>query len=195
MSDTFIIDELSLTVCIRFIKQHIRRDMCFMQKTTTESSFNITKQYDKYYPFINELLPNVLCNIIIEYAQDIFNINVQLCVFHNGSYDPRMIYMIHVTNDELYIDCKFGVKIINSKITINIEYIPCIISQYISQVNVINCYMKRYHPNKKPLTTDKCNFKNHTKCNAYINNFIHHAQDRETFDIGILLIVTFINLF
>ncbi len=141
----FLIESKS---CIDKIKWYIRNNI----------ATNITYSLYAIEKYNNQILCNILpefeSNIIMEYINEIFMINVAIEPHH--SHD----YIITVTNEELNVNHTYLIDIVKSKICISkliINYIKQIEEQERAYAPdghhcFLDYYMKHYNPEEKQLT-------------------------------------------
>ncbi len=90
---SFVVDIKSRDVCIDVIRKYIRK-----QSTESNCILILAKYHHDYHPYINEYLPFVLANIVVEYSHEIYNID---CVIKQTI--PQY-YVVTLTNKKIFID-------------------------------------------------------------------------------------------
>ncbi len=196
----FVIIESSKLLCIQHIIQHIRKYILY--QINTSCTLQIMKKCNSI--ILCSLLPRVLENIIIEYANEIYDVSIELWATHL-THDSLYNCAIVVKNDILKINHTYHITIepyrrcinfygLNIKYILNIEEL---INVYTPDAHhcFINHYMKHYNPKKEQLIFENCvNHHNHNK--NYIrrtNEIISNINNHEQFGIELMVVIALLN--
>ncbi len=194
----FVIDESSKQSCINNIKNYVRLKDRYMAKTTQYYVLRTTNKYNHFFPILYYFFPQPLVCIIIEYVNDVFDINV-LLKSRTVYYSDNDFYEITVQNSILNIKHQYYIKIHNSKIEIELFHM-----YYLMSIKMpvdahehrcfIDYYLKYYKPKKEQLIFDNCQYsKYHLKNQHKFDTVISRINNREHLDIEFAVITALYN--
>ncbi len=147
---SFVVDIKSRDVCVDVIRKYIRK-----QSTKSDCILILANYYYDYRPYINEYLPLVLADIVVEYSHEIYNINCEICDISNESVTKdHYIYAVDVVNNELNIDFELylsyealvqdltiaNIELLNYKLYDHAHFV----NNYLSK-KLINMHLNCYH--------------------------------------------------
>ncbi len=185
-----IIIESSKQACIAQIRQHIRYDI----RTSITYKLQVKQICNHYHPILNEFIPNVLSSIVIEYTNDIFDVDIIVTQYFSR------LYRFYICNDVLHIKHRYQISFENKLTKIDTLIIDKIFSieykigasVYYDHSYFINYYMTINHPTKQQLIHN-CPSHYYWNYRNRKDNIIDNIIDRKIFDNELTVVIALCN--